>query len=117
MNLQTTFVLKRRTPVPLYKKNQAPVKLRARHFNYDLIEDTNIAKKANIDVILTTYIEGFGNRGEIVNVKPTIAYNKLLLPGFAAYVTPANIAKYAKKDGVKEEDEVKHSSQFAQRVS
>lgn len=103
--------------MPLYKKNQSPTKLRGRHFNYDLIEDTNTVKKPNIEVILTSYIEGIGRKGEIVSVKPTVAYNKLLLPGLAAYVTPANIAKYATKNEAEVKNEEKHSSQFAQRVS
>lgn len=110
-------MLKRRTNVPLYKKNQSPTKLRGRHFNYELVEDQNINKKPNIDVILTSYVAGVGRKGEIVNVTPTNAYNKLLLPGLATYVTPENIEKYSKVDSEAADDEEKHSSQFAQRVS
>lgn len=102
--------------MPLAKKNQKPTKLRGRHFNYELIEDTNIKKYPNLDVILTSYVQGVGRKGEVVNVPPTFAYNKLLLPGLATYVTPANVEKYAKEAAEIPEQE-KHSSQFAQRVS
>lgn len=80
------------------------------------MEDQNTKKYPNVDIILTSYVQGVGRKGEIVNVPPTFAYNKLLLPGFAAYNTPANVEKYAKEAEEIPEDE-KHSSQFAQRVS
>jgi large subunit ribosomal protein L9 len=115
--LQTTFVLKRRTNVPLYKKNQSATKLRGRHFNYELIEDQNIKKQPNVDIILTSYVAGIGRKGEVVNVSPSIAYNQLLLPGLATYVTPENVEKYSKLTAENTDDEDKHSSQFAQRVS
>lgn len=104
--------------MPLYKKNQSPTKLRGRHFNYELIEDQSVKKQPNIDVLLTSYVAGVGRKGEIVNVAPTYAYNKLLIPGFATYVTPENVEKFSKisTEDV-EDDEEKHSSQFAQRVS
>lgn len=99
----------------MFKKNQKPTKLRGRHFNYDLVEDQNIKKQLNIEVILTTYVEGVGRKGETVSVTPTFAYNKLLLTGFATYVTPENIEKYVNQNQ-ETPDEEKHSSQFAQRV-
>lgn len=80
-----------------------------------MVEDTNIARKPDIEVVLTTFVEGIGQKGEIVKVRPTLAYTKLLLPGLAAYVTPENVEKYKAKAG--EVSEQKHSSQFAQRVS
>lgn len=90
--------------------------MRGRHFNYELIEDTNIKKQPNIDVILTSYVNGIGRKGEIVNVAPTKAYNELLLPGLATYVTPANIEKYASAVAEDEEEE-KHSTPFAKTVT
>lgn len=108
-------MLKRRTAVPLAKKNQKPSKLRGRHFNYELIEDQNIKKQPNIEVILKTYVEGVGRQGEIVSVRPSVAYNRLLLPDLAAYVTPSNVEKYSVQEKEISEQE-KHSSQFAQRV-
>lgn len=63
--------------------------------------------------VLTTFVEGIGRKGDIVSVKPGVAYNKLLLPGFATYKTPENVEKYSRT----QEDELeKHSSPFAQRV-
>lgn len=102
--------------MPLHKKNAKPIKLRGRHFNYELIEDQNIKKQPNMDVLLTSYVEGVGRKGEVVSVRPNFAYNKLLLPGLATYVTPENIAKYEKDDDDAPEGE-KHSSQFSQRVN
>lgn len=100
--------------MPLYKKNQRHSKLRGRHFNYELIVDTNVVKKPNIEVILTSYVEGIGRKGDVVSVTPTFGYDKLLLPGLATYVTPAAVEKYTQPANA--EDEEKHSSQFAQRV-
>ncbi|XP_053698294.1 39S ribosomal protein L9, mitochondrial [Sabethes cyaneus] len=111
---RNTFILKRRTPPKLHKKNEKPGKLRGRHFVYDLVEDTNIKKKPNLEVVLTTFVEGIGSKGEVVSLKPRIAYNQLLLPGLGVYKTPESMAKYA----VAETDEQKeqHSSAHAQRT-
>ncbi|XP_053678496.1 39S ribosomal protein L9, mitochondrial [Anopheles nili] len=111
---RNTFVLKRRTPPNLYKKNQKPGKLRGRHYVYDLIEDTTVIKKPNLEVVLTTFVEGIGSKGEVVSLKPNIAYNKLLLPGLAVYKTPENVAKYAMEKDEKEAEV--HSSAYAQRT-
>lgn len=92
-------------------------KLRGRHFVYDLVEDTNVRKKANIDVVLTSYVEGIGRKGEVVSVKPNVAYDKLLLPGLAVYHTPENVEKYSKFLDSAEDDDERHSSPFSQRVS
>lgn len=57
---QTTFILKRRKG-PHLGKSHKPVgdkKLKARHFLYDLVEDTNIRKKEPIKLILKTSVEG-----------------------------------------------------------
>lgn len=108
--------MKRKYNVPLSKKNEPNRKLRGRHFCYVLIEDSNTKKQPNMDVILTEYVAGLGKKGQVVNVRPTVAYNKLLLPGLAAYCTPANIEKYSKLAEETKDEEV-HSSQYAQRVS
>lgn len=81
-----------------------------------MIEDTNNKKKPNIDVILTSYVEGIGRKGEVVNVKPKYAYEKLLLPGLAVYNTPANVEKYSKFLDEAGDDKEKHSSQFSLMV-
>lgn len=111
---QTTFILKRKWEPLLHKKNQKPRKLRAKHFVYDLVEDTLIKKSKQLEVVLTTFVEGVGDKGDIVSLKPQYAYNNLLLPGLAVYKTDENIKKYQKT----EEDKrtILHSSPFAQRV-
>lgn len=68
-----------------------------------------------MELVLTEFVEGVGKKGDVVSVKPFVAYNKLLLPGLAAYKTPENIEKYARTQD--DEDQDKHSSPFAQRVT
>jgi len=93
---RNTFILKRRKPVPLHKKNYKSHRLRSRHFVYDLVEDTNTRKKEPLDLILTQYVAGLGNVGTRVSMHPGQAYTKLLLPNLADYATPENIEKYMK---------------------
>ncbi|XP_012055340.1 PREDICTED: 39S ribosomal protein L9, mitochondrial [Atta cephalotes] len=107
---RNTFILKRRNPVPLHKKNAKPHHLRTRHFIYDLVEDTNVKRKKPLDLILTQYVAGLGNMGTQVSLHPTIAYSKLLLPKLADYATPENIEKYTKLAADKENDKSFSSS-------
>lgn len=106
--------MKRRWEPNLHKKGGRPKPLRGRHYVYDLIKDTNIEKQADINLVLTSYVAGYGNIGDEIAVRPTFAYNNLLLPGLAVYATPENLKKYVKVKEIKEE---KHSSPYAQRVS
>lgn len=112
--IRTTFILKRRYEPLLHKKGYNPKKLRAKHFIYDLVEDTTIKKKPNLEVVLKTFVEGVGDKGDVVSMRPTYVYNKLLLPGLAVYKTEENLKEYAKTDS--EKKEVLHSSPFAQRT-
>uniref|UniRef100_A0A1B0B503 Large ribosomal subunit protein bL9m n=1 Tax=Glossina palpalis gambiensis TaxID=67801 RepID=A0A1B0B503_9MUSC len=112
--VRTKYILKRKYEPPLHKINQKPRLMRGRHHIYELVEDTCVKKPKNIDVILKTFVEGVGDKGDVLSLKPTFAYNKLLLPGLAAYKTEENIAKYAKK--IEEKVEAKHSSPYAQRT-
>lgn len=112
--MQNTFILKRRWSPGLHKANQKPHKLRGRHYVYDLIEDTTVKKRPNLEVVLTAFVEGIGDKGDIVSLKQNIAYNKLLLPGLAVYKTPENQARYTKT--ADEKDSIAHSSPFAQRT-
>lgn len=89
--------------------------MRGRHHIYELVEDTMTSKQKKVEVILKTFVEGVGSKGDVILAKSNFAYNKLLLPGLAVYKTEENIAKYAPKDEGK--SEVEHSSPFAQRVS
>lgn len=60
--MQNTFILKRKWPPPLHKKGGKPSKLRARHFVYDLVEDTNVTKQPDVKVILSQFVDGKPNR-------------------------------------------------------
>lgn len=68
--------------------------MKHKEFIYELIENTNGRKKQPIDIILTQYVEGVGEKGEKITLKPWKAYNEFLLPGLAMYATPENIEKY-----------------------
>lgn len=108
------MILKRRWPVFMHKKNGPPKRLKAKDYVYDMIEDTVHRKHTNdTKLVLTTFVDGIGARGDIISVKPNTAYNKLLLPGLAVYHTPENVAKYARKEGDIEKEA--HSSPSAQR--
>lgn len=88
--------------------------MRAKDFIYDKVELTELRPHTeSCEVVLTTFVDGLGDRGDVVAVRPYTAYNKLLLPGLAVYKTPENVAKYARKEtGVVEKV---HSSRHAQR--
>lgn len=100
----------------LNKKNQEPKRLKAKHHIYDLVEDRNTKKKPEVNVILTTYVDGLGNKGDSVVVTSRFAYNKLLLPGLAVYDTPENKLKHQKIESANKADEITYSSQFVLRT-
>lgn len=115
--VRTTFVLKRRCPVGLVKKGRDPSnkKMRARHYVYDLVEDTNVRKKKDLEVILTDFVAGVGNRGDRITMKQNDAYHKLLLPGLAVYASAENIEKFSLlKDEV--DYKPKFSSPFVEKT-
>lgn len=114
--VRTTFILKRRWAPGLVKKWREPStkRLRARHFVYDLVEDTDTRKKKELEVILTDFVTGIGNRGDRIIMKQDTAYHKLLLPGFAVYATPENVQKFSHlKD---DEHKPKYSSPFVEKT-
>lgn len=111
---RNTFVLKRKYPPGLHKKNAPRKVLRGRHYVYELIEDTNIKRRPDLEVILTTYVEGLGNKGDRVSMRPNAAYSKLLLPGLAVYSSPENIEKFKHLDSTKESDSF--SSPYVERT-
>ncbi|XP_044729984.1 39S ribosomal protein L9, mitochondrial [Chrysoperla carnea] len=110
---RNTFILKRRWPPGLQKKNGPAKKLRGRNFVYDLVEDTNVRAQQLMEVILTSYVEGLGVAGDVVQVKPNYAYNKLLLPKLGVYKTPENEAKYLKNQI---QTNIQHSSPYAPKT-
>ena len=99
--LQTTIIFKRRNEPHLSKKNGPKRKLNRKHFIYDIVEDTHNQPHKMIDVILTQYVERFGEKGDQLTLKPFTAYRNLLLPGYAVYATPENIEKFLSHTKVK----------------
>lgn len=73
-------------------------------------------RKPDIQVILTAFVDGLGNKGDLVSVRPLYAYNKLLLPGLAVYDTPENQLKYKKTETSTVTNEKVYSSRFAKRT-
>ncbi|KAF5300532.1 hypothetical protein FQR65_LT09153 [Abscondita terminalis] len=112
--LRTTFILKRRHQPPLHKLNLRPKRLRVKYYIYDLVKDTNVAKKPDLKLILTQYVDGLGNAGDVVSVPPNYGYNQLLLTGIAVYANPENMELYKDKSS---DDVVKHSSPYAQMTA
>jgi len=92
---RTTIIVKRPFPPGLYKEGNKP-RMRKRTFYYDFVEDTDIRPDPLIDVVLATYVQGVGNAGDLVSMKLSAAYNKLLVPGLADYASPEMI-EYSNK--------------------
>ncbi|CAH2233697.1 jg20323 [Pararge aegeria aegeria] len=112
---RNTFILKRKWSPPLHKKGGKPSKLRARHFVYDLVEDCNLSKQPDIKVILNQFVDGVGNAGDVLSLRPTKAYTHFLVPGLAIYASPENLAKY-QIDENKPKVESNYSSPYVQRT-
>ena len=55
---QTTYILKRRFPPVLDKKNRPPKLLKTKNFVYDLEENTNLKAEPDLKLILTSFVEG-----------------------------------------------------------
>ncbi|KAG4067126.1 hypothetical protein HA402_000117 [Bradysia odoriphaga] len=111
---RNTFILKRRWQPRLHKKNEKPHVMRGKFYCYDLVEDRSTTKRPDLEVVLTAFVAGVGDRGDVIKVPRTRAYNQLLLPGLAVYKTDENLKKYASLKDTK--DEVQHSSPHAART-
>lgn len=55
---QTTFILKRKKKIELHKTTGKMRPFKARHYLYEMVEDTNVKKKDPLKVILTKPVEG-----------------------------------------------------------
>lgn len=98
----------------MHKKGSAPKKLRHKYFIYEEVKQTAFEPQTPMEVVLTTFVDGLGNVGDKVLVKPNYAYNNLLLPGLAVYATPENEEKY--KSQGSNLTQVHYSSQNAKMV-
>lgn len=85
--------------------------MKQQNYIYELVKNKSDEKKPNIDVILKEYVDGLGNVGQRVSVKPQWAYSNLLLPGLAVYASPENVEKYEDEHAAEKTD--KHSSPTA----
>ncbi|GIX80839.1 39S ribosomal protein L9, mitochondrial [Caerostris darwini] len=95
-SVRTTFVV-RRVNIPPVSKIIAkrPRMLKRRHFVYETIEDTDLTDPSDLHVVLTTFVEGIGDVGDVISVDPYYAREHLLLPRYAVYATAENVEKYS----------------------
>lgn len=102
--IRTTKIL-RRVVEPYLSKTwyKTPRALRKENYIYVYEEITERKKKPNIDVILTQFVEGLGNKWDVVSVRPFYGLSHLIVPGLAMYVTPENL-KLREKMRVEKED-------------
>lgn len=73
----------------------APKTLRSRHYVYELVKDTTTEKQPLLKLILTSHVEGLGNKGDVVEVKPSYGYNNLILLQKAVYANEENLKNFA----------------------
>lgn len=114
--IRTTYILKRRFPPGLDKKNRPPKPLKTKHFVYDEVDNTNLKAEPNLKLILTSFVEGIGLKNDVVSVRPNFGRTKLLSPGLAIYASPENLEKL-KTELEKSSENVQsmlHSSRFAE---
>lgn len=52
-------------------------------------------KHPPLKVILMADVMGIGEKGDVVELKQSVAYNELILPKRAVYASPENLEKYA----------------------
>lgn len=78
----------------MHKKGGKPHRLGHKDYVYQLVEHTHAQKQEPLDIILTEYVEGYGEEGEKLSLKRGLAYNSFLLPKLAVYASPENMEKY-----------------------
>lgn len=102
--IRTAKIL-RRVVEPLLSKTwyKQPRSLIKENYIYVCEEVTEDRKKPNIDVILTQFVEGLGNKWDVVSVRPFYGLSHLIVPGLAMYATPENL-KLRDKMRVEKED-------------
>ncbi|CAG9789314.1 unnamed protein product [Diatraea saccharalis] len=113
---RNTFILKRRFPPTLHKKGGKPPKMKARHFIYDLVEETNVQRKPDMKIILNQFVDGVGKAGDVLTLRPNVAYKEYLMPGLAVYGSPENLAKNEKQEYDTIDEDKKFSSPYVQRT-
>lgn len=114
--IRNTFVLKRKYPITFSKIGGHRKLLKGRHYVYDLVENTECRKQQDIKLILTQYVEGLGDRGDTVNVRPFYGYQQLLLPRLAVYASPENLELFASEIEGEQKEKPTYSSHFASKT-
>ncbi|XP_040044907.2 large ribosomal subunit protein bL9m [Gasterosteus aculeatus] len=94
---QNTVVVERWWQVPLSKVGSPPRLHPRRHRVYKLVEDTKLAPKEKMELILTQTVPKLGGRGDTVFVKKSVGRNKLLSQGLAVYPSPDNKQMFAEE--------------------
>ncbi|XP_075962525.1 large ribosomal subunit protein bL9m [Anarhichas minor] len=94
---QNTVVVERWWQVPLSKVGSSPRLHPRRHRIYKLVEDTKLAPKEKMELILTQTVPKLGGRGDTVFVKKSVGRNKLLPQSLAVYPSPENKQMFAEE--------------------
>ncbi|XP_034401044.1 39S ribosomal protein L9, mitochondrial [Cyclopterus lumpus] len=94
---QNTVVVERWWQVPLSKVGSPPRLHPRRHRIYKLVEDTKLAPKEKMELILTQTVPKLGGRGDTVFVKKSVGRNKLLPQGLGVYPSPENKQMFAEE--------------------
>ncbi|KAK9526743.1 hypothetical protein VZT92_015426 [Zoarces viviparus] len=94
---QNTVVVERWWQVPLSKIGSPPRLHPRRHRIYRLVEDTKLAPKEKMELILTQTVPKLGGRGDTVFVKKSVGRNKLLPQSLAVYPSPENKLMFAEE--------------------
>ncbi|XP_031722388.1 large ribosomal subunit protein bL9m [Anarrhichthys ocellatus] len=94
---QNTVVVERWWQVPLSKVGSPPRLHPRRHRIYKLVEDTKLAPKEKMELILTQTVPKLGGRGDTVFVKKSVGRNKLLPQSLAVYPSPENKQMFAEE--------------------
>ncbi|KAM6904064.1 large ribosomal subunit protein bL9m [Lycodopsis pacificus] len=94
---QNTVVVERWWQVPLSKVGSPPRLHPRRHRIYRLVEDTKLAPKEKMELILTQTVPKLGGRGDTVFVKKSVGRNKLLPQSLAVYPSPENKEMFAEE--------------------
>ncbi|XP_039282361.1 39S ribosomal protein L9, mitochondrial isoform X2 [Nilaparvata lugens] len=86
------------------------------HQVYEVEARTDNQKEGHIEVVLKQFVQGLGNKGEVVSVKRSVAYNDLLMPGIAMYATEDEKQKAVLYRETRKTDEEDYSSVFVTRT-
>lgn len=89
---RNTHIVERLRPPPVSRVKAVRKRiLKGRHFLYRTVEDTDLTEPPDLKIVLTTFVDGVGDTGDVISLMPHFAREHFLLPQKAVYATPENI--------------------------